>query len=339
LIFVFASLGVAQVTIQTSSESSFNNKDYDYRSITFVQAGNTISSESVVASGSAGSGSADVVVGTVSAILGFYEYLYYYAGSYSAGSYTGLSSFVAANYLTLTETDTVTGNQLSFVDLSTLSFVPVDLTAQTSGSVHYATFKATGANNFQLSATVATSQYAGQLTNGAVVTPKSLEVIFNILNYPYIGSSSNLTLTVAVGIAKGQSVGTFTVSGGYHVLTAGSGQGGAYFSGSTTAIVNSNGQTASVSVTSQAQGSINILGTTLAAVLNAEALAVSGTNTLQDWYGIVNFTAQAQSSNNVTIDPGAGWSFPSKGPNAAMGLTAQFSILALCFALLRFLQF
>jgi len=238
-----------------------------------------------------------------------------------------VSSVVAANYLSLTEVDS-TGAQLSTIPFSSISFISPTQTL-TSGAVQYVTYTGTmTGNSLQVTITVAVSEYAGQLTNGATVTPKSLETMFEIQNYPFQSQSSNLVLSVAVGIANGQSTGSWTLKGGYNVITSGTGKAGAYFSAATTATI-SNGQKTSVTVTSKGEADSSILGAGLGAVFNA--FAVTGTTNTKESYQIVNFTMAG--SPDITFDPAPGYSFPGTGENAAMG-SAQTSLLAICFTFL-----
>jgi len=336
----FACLTGAQVTVQWNSNLTVSNNDYKLRTLAFTSAAGITTYESIEASYSGGTSTADAVIGSVSSLLGFYEYLEYYASSASytggTGSYSGMGSCVAANYLSLAEVDS-SGTQLSIVPFSSLTFT--SSTPQLSDSIQYVTYigkPSTG--TLQVTATVAVSEYAGTLTNGGQVTPKSLEIILNVLKYPFVGQSSSLVLNVAVGIANGQSIGSFTVKDGYHLIASGTGKGQAYFSGSTTATIGTNGQQVTVSVTSQGQADSSSLGAVVGAIFTGVVSATGNTN-LHQSYQIVSFKIDANSNANITFDPAPGYSYPQTGSNAAVGLSVQFSLLTICLALLSLLQF
>jgi len=346
LAIVFAlAVADAQVGVYWAGNLTTANKDYEYRSSTLAAAGSSLIYTSVDAQYNAGtsSGGADVVSGAVFAIptTPLYEYLMYYASSasYTAGtvSYSGSSSMVGASYLSLTEVDG-SGNQLSTIPFSSLSFNTV-FSTQTVGALQYATFTGTTLShaNFVVSLTFITSSTAGQLTTGAVVTPKSLELTMNVQNYPFQNSAgSSLVLTVAVGIANGQQSGSFSVKNGQHLLTSGTGQSGIYFSGAASAIIDANGTTGSVSISTQVGLTANVLGSGLSALFQALATAKAATGDLHYSYQIVNFTLPQ--SANITYDPNMGYSPPNTGANAAAGLSVQYSLLVLCFIMLSLTQ-
>jgi len=328
------------VTVQWNTNLTVSNNDYKLRSLTFTSIAGITTYESIEADYSGGTSTADAVIGSVSSLFGFYEYLVYYASSASytggTGSYSGAGSCVAANYVSLTEVDS-SGTQLSTVPFSSLTFT--SSAPQLSDSVQYVTYVGkplTG--SLQVTAVVAVSEYAGTLTNGGQVTPKSLETIINVLSYPFVGQSSSLVLSVAVGIANSQSIGSFTVKDGYHIIASGTGKGQAYFSGSTTATIGTNGQQVAVTVTSQGQTDASSLGSVVGAIFTGVA-SVTGNTNLQQSYQLVNFTIAANSNSNVTFDPAPGYSYPQTGQSAAVGLSVQFSLLAICLALLSLLQF
>jgi hypothetical protein len=343
LFLAFASLAAAQADVYWSGSLTTTNQDYEYRSTSLTAIGSSLIYESVDAqSTGSSSGTADVISGSVFAIPSspLYEYLMYYASSasYTAGtvSYSGTSSMVGASYLSLTEVET-NGNQLSSIPFSALAFADV-FSATTSGALQYATYTGTSTSHsgLQVSLTFIASSAAGKLTNGAVVTPKSLELTVNILNYPFQSTTSSLVLTVAIGIANGQQTGSFTLQNGQHQITSGTGKAAAYFSGSASAIIDLQGHTATVNTSFQANFDASTLGIALSTVFNA-LVSSKALGTLSTSYQIVNFSLP--NSANITYDPTIGYSPMNSGQNAGTVLSISYSLLLICFILLSFTQF
>jgi len=242
------------------------------------------------------------------------------------------ANLIGAAYLALVEVDD-NGNVLGGVRMKSLSWTVTGV--QVVEPIKFATFTGTslqaGFNNFSISFTFVASDQAGTLTNGAVVTSKSLQTTINILNFPFTISTSKLRLIVGVGTASGSASGTVRQSGTWNRLSAGSGKSAVYFDGATHAFVNANGDTKTVSVVSTGAGTADFDG---AGFLSQLASISAVQHSLVVDYRFVNITFDQ--SDNITYDPSIGVSDSLYNAGAALRvqtpLIALASLLAFVFA-------
>jgi len=284
-----------------------------------------------------GSASGDGVYGSAYSVLGgpLAAYLSYFdiSASWTAGSnpstadVSGAASLIGATYLALAEIDT-DGSLKSGLRLKTLSW---NLSAVvTSGPLKYATFTGTSADpnfaSFSISFTFTTSDTPGILSNGAIVTSKSIQTTINILNYPFQVQTSQLRLVVGVATATASASGTITANGGFQRLVAASGKNGVYFDGSAKVIVDGNGTTKSVNVVAYGASKIDFDGAGF--LSQFDSIAIAQKSLVVD-FKLVNITFQGQ-SNNLTYDPtiGAG-DPPMTNTNAASGLQVQTPLVVM----------
>jgi len=190
--------------------------------------------ESISVGGTRNSASGDVVYGAASVNVGAFPvaYLAYFDASigwnssqnWAQASVNTSAGYIGCAYLKLIEQDAkgnvVQNSSLMYTyDLLKLSpyFPYVQTESSTSGSLKWVTFQAQWTNptqpwTFSLSWIV--SDVLGLLNQGnAVLSPKSLESVVSIQNWPYLSSSNTLSLVIATATGQGSSQDSAYVTG------------------------------------------------------------------------------------------------------------------------------
>jgi hypothetical protein len=165
------------------------------------------------------------------------------------------TTFVAKVFSTLEEVNTtnnITVNTVSLANDITWALVNPN-NAIVNGLLQSVTLHGTSAKlgaNFSISITTVFSQVLGLLNvvGTPVITPKSLETIVNIVNYPYQSKSNALRLNLAIGTAMA----SITVQGTV-TITSGNGTSAGYVRVSDQVQVDGNVKTATITIVSQQQ--------------------------------------------------------------------------------------
>jgi len=95
-----------------------------------------------------------------------------------------------------------------------------------TGGLRYVNFKGTK-NNLAVTFTFVVSSVVGVLNvvGNGIITPKSLETIITIANFPYTSTANSVRLNMAVGTASASVLAQTSVT---H-LTSGTGTSGVFF--------------------------------------------------------------------------------------------------------------
>jgi len=313
--------------------------------VDLIAVGDLVWYESITYDVSQGHVSGDGVFGAAYALPGkpLTTFLAYFneAASWTGGSGAGASvsvngagSFIGTAYRGLVEVDG-NGNALSGDRFATLTFTGPLSGVTTAGPVKYDSFTSqpTLQNpNFEISFTFASSDTPVYLTNGALLTPKSIQTTINILNYPFVSNTSSLILVVLLATASGSVSGSVQTNGNFHSLGAGSGNSAVYFNGAIQAYVDANGNTKSVNFVTAGAGEIDFDGADF--LTQFDALKGSVKNLQYDLKG-VNITLP--NSANITYDPTTAASDnPNAGQSGASSLKAQLPLVVL-FAIISML--
>lgn len=212
------------------------------------------------------------------------------------------TSFVAKVFTSLEEVNTTNNITVKTVSLANdITWVLTSNTPTVNGLLQSVTLKGTNAQlgaNFSISITTVFSQILGLLNvvGTPVITPKSLETIVNIQNYPYQNKANALRLNLVVGTATASISIQGTVT-----ITTGNGTSAGYVRISDQVQVDGNVKTATITVVSQTQN--GKMGSTY---VDAQITA-KYQNQFQVTQVAVQFPAGAAS---ITFDPTAGAGAP-----------------------------
>jgi hypothetical protein len=147
---------------------------------------------------------------------------------------TTASAFMANSYYVLHETDP-SGNKVATGDLTHHLGFNYDISSvRTNGTLKWVTFTGSAQGQpWTIDITCVVSSVVGELDNGGIVSPQSLETIVEIFNWPY--QNTNNTLSLVMGVATGSS------SSNNHLLVSGTpSKGQVYFQVAGQAIVKDN---------------------------------------------------------------------------------------------------
>jgi hypothetical protein len=203
--------------------------------------------------------------------------------------------------------------------------------------VKYATFTGKDSNqlHFQVSITFMIAANGVTINTGAQLSPKSVEAVINILNYPFKAQDSSLALQVGVGTAAyGDVTGLLEVNG-YHRIVAGSGESEVYWDGSTQCMTNSKGDMTDVIIVARDVDSSQMDGAGFVSQCQQTKQAQP-----QMSVNYTMITIVFPQSNNLTYDPsvGVGADANVRGQgNAASSLqTPSFILILYLLALIKF---
>jgi len=243
---------------------------------------------------------------------------------------TGAASLIGSTYVNLTEVDATTGDDLQSIRLGSLTWTlsPAQ-TSTTDARIHYVVFTGTAPilhPTLTVTFTYLASPVAGVLQGGAIVTPKSIELVIQVNGYPFQGQNSNLVIEGALVTATGNVAANVTKVGDFHRWAAGSGASAVYFDASTTVVVDASGTTKSVNVTERDAVAFEIarIGQLIPAIKKAFAMS-----NFQVSVKLINFTAPQ--SSTITFDPtqGAGPA-PNPGTSGVGRLSVSLTFLFAC---------
>jgi len=180
-----------------------------------------------------------------------------------------------------------------------------------TGNIKYAQFTASGASGETYTFTVLASQVLGKFQYGAILTPKSVNVMIEIDNYKYQAATNHLQLTYYAGYATTNYNGSFSVSGNY--LASGTAPNAAYIATSTQASINGAMTTVTATVNTNLNpevftSSAQVFGNYFSKVSPSFGAAVV----------TVSFPADAET---IIYDPTTGFEQPSNS-GAALGVSA-----------------
>lgn len=336
---VSVSFNSQNVTLANSASFSYRNLEFVAENVNLglVSWGGYLlvaTATQASSSGGSGSGSLDVVAGCVYAgptvpvttWLGYFDAQDKWTsasgganGNFFTLDVSGSGGLIGTAFSLLQEKDT-SGNIVNTVHFSSLSFSASSTQTDSSGNLHYGTLTASNNGATYKFTVVGTSVY-GQLDLGAIVTPKSAEIIVEIDNYPYANSANTLTLVYYVGYAIANFQGSGSVSGGVS-LSAGSGPSSVYISNQGSAVINGNQVDISANIkvnTSIALANIpsSQLKTQLQAIASSSAKAALVT---------ISFPAGA---STIVYDPTSGFEQPQVTSSASV-LLPSLTLLVVC---------
>jgi hypothetical protein len=195
-----------------------------------------------------------------------------------------------------------------------------------TGNIKYAQFTASGASGETYTFTTLTSQVVGKLQYGAILTPKSVNVMIEIDNYQYQTATNYLQLSYIAGYATANFAGNFSVNGNY--IASGTAPNAAYISTSTQA--SSNG--AMTTVTATINTNINPATFTQSAKLFGSYFA-----SVNPSFGAALVTVNLPAgSETIIYDPTTGFEQPTNSSaNLGISIVSVFiiSLLATYFNL------
>jgi len=262
--FIISSLG-ASISYSKNVSLTVNNQDFDYRSTSLdtwsilnfngaffssVSVGHTQHSTE----GDAVWGAAYINVGSIPLVwLAYWNTTVSYDSNtnFNELDVTSSSGYIANSYIFLTEKNpsgaVVKVQSLAQEIVKLGSYFDWDIGgAQSNGGLKWATFTGgpTG-QSWKINLTFVVSDVIGVIDYAqAIVSPKSLESIVQITNYPYQNAGNTLSLTIGIATGSANAQGSIIVSG--------SSQNKVSFAVSNTAIVD--GSTRSISVSSFSSG-------------------------------------------------------------------------------------
>jgi len=244
---------------------------------------------------------------------------------------TGAASLIGSTYVNLTEVDVTTGNDVQSIRLGSLTWTlsPAQ-TSTTDSRIHYVVFTGTAPilhPTLTVTFTYIASPVSGVLHGGAIVTPKSIELVIGVDGYPFQGTNSNLVIEGALVTATGGFAANVTKVGNFHRWAAGTGASAVYFDAATTVVVDASGTTKSVTVTERDAVAWEIvrIGQLIPAVKKAIAMS-----NFQVSVKLINFTAPQ--SATITFDPitGAGTPPDNTGISGVGRLSVSLTFLFAC---------
>jgi len=334
---LFAS-AFAQITVNYKANTNVtlvNGNDYKYRSSTSFD----ISVPGLYSGFFASSTSLDVNPNSLT-IDGVYgsayaglqippsSYLAFYTGAatwqatadYRAANVSGSNGFVGSVFISLDEVTTA-GNVVQTIQLKDLVWVEGTKSVG-QGGLRYVSFKGTVLlnANFAVTATYVVSNVVGVLdvVGVPVITPKSMESIIEITNFPYMSTANSIRLNVVVGMVATQVQAQGTVT---H-LVAGAGPGTSYFSVNRMVQVNGQATTVDVKVNSTGQTSATFGNSNLAGQVTARYGAAALFQLVS-----VSFPAGA---TDVVFDPSIGTGASPPAVGSAATLAPSFVAFFIC---------
>jgi len=235
----------------------------------------------------------------------------------------GIASIAFLGVSEVTASGTTVKN-FNFTDLTYTGSASVK--TDSTGNIQYAQFTATGASGETYTFTTLTSQVVGKLQYGAILTPKSVNVMIEIDNYQYQTATNYLQLSYIAGYATANFAGNFSVNGNY--IASGTAPNAAYISTSTQA--SSNG--AMTTVTATINTNINPATFTQSAKLFGSYFA-----SVNPSFGAALVTVNLPAgSETIIYDPTTGFEQPTNSSaNLGISIVSVFiiSLLATYFNL------
>jgi len=259
-----------------------------------------------------------------SAYLTFFDSTSHYqvsGGNYANVNTTAAVGFIGVTYISLDEVSPA-GATVQTIALNSFLYALQPDSNTGTGGLRYVNFKGTK-NNLAVTFTFVVSSVVGVLNvvGNGIITPKSLETIITIANFPYTSTANSVRLNMAVGTASASVLAQTSVT---H-LTSGTGTSGVFFTLDHTASVGGAATPVTISAFVDGQGSASLQNDQLAAQVTAK---YGGTAAFK----LVSVTFPAGAAN-IVYDPtmGAGATPPTSG--SRMILPSFLSIVILFYKL------
>jgi len=245
-------------------------------------------------------------------------------GNYANATVNAAEGFIGSVYISLDEI-TPAGTVAQNIDLKLLGWV-VETKSVGNGGLRYATFKGTNFSpNFAVRTTFVVSDVVGVLdiqAGNGVVTPKSLESLFQIDNFPYKDTKNSVRLYIGVGTAAA----TFNAQGTVNQLVTGNGQNAAYFTVDSMSQVNGAATQVEIKINTTTQATTSFGNSNLVGQVTSRYGAAAD-------FKIVSVTFPA-GANKIVLDPTIGAGSPPP-QYAAVGKLVPSLVLVFA-ALLKF---
>jgi hypothetical protein len=341
---LFISIAFGQITVNYKAGANVtlsNGNDFSFRRTAVTDVSipllyNAIFVQSVALSVTPGTAEYDALFGSAYAGLGNAPtgYIAYYdsqskwtvSTNYANASVNAAQGFVGSVYISLEEVDAQGAVKQTF-ELKNLLWT-VEKKEIGNGGLKYVTFlgkRALVTPNFETRVTYIVSDVVGVLdvAGQAVVTPKSIESIFEVKNFPYQSTANSVRLNIGVGTATG----SVQAEGSLTRVVSGSGSNSAYFIVDSTAQVDGAVKTVSITTTAAGQASSTFGNSNFVGQVNSKYGASAE-------FKIVSATFPA-GATTFLLDPsvGAGSAPPQVGASAHM-VPSLFLVFAALLKLL-----
>jgi len=299
---------------------------------------NGIYTSSIAVHTTSNSGSIDGIFGTGYTGLGIAPsaYLVYYdifanwnsSANFASADVSAAAGFIGNAILSLDEIDSGS-NVVQTIYLKNLLWTTIDTSYGTSGLL-FATFQGKQYiinPNFEVDITFILSDVVGvlDLPGKPVITPRSLESVIEIINFPYMSTSNRVRLNIGVGSAAGdiQASGTGTGTS----LVSGSGDGTVYITLNGQAQISGDTQDITISGFVDATGIEALNNTNLVDQVNAKYGASASFK--------INSVIFPAGATDIKYDPSIGTGAPPQNS----GMSFHPSILLMVAALFFFKTF
>jgi len=298
---------------------------------------NGVYTSSIAVHISSNSGSIDGIFGTGYTGLGISPsaYLAYYdifanwnsSANFASADVSGAGGFIGNAILSLDEIDSGS-NVVQTIYLKDLPWTTTD-TSYGTGGLLFATFQGKQVlnPNFEVDITFILSDVVGvlNLAGKPVITPRVLESVIEIINFPYKSTSNRVRLNIGVGSAAGdiQASGTGTGT----TLVSGSGDGTVYITLNGQAQINGDTQDITISGFVDATGIEALNNTNLVEQVNVKYGASASFK--------INSVIFPAGATHIQYDPSMGTGTPPQ----SSGMSFHPSILLMVVALFFFKTF
>jgi len=217
----------------------------------FTSIAADVNSSSTSASGMFGSVYAGLQIAPTTTLAYFSaQFNYKNIQNYYSFDVSGSAGFMGAEYTSISEMSgsTVVSQKLLKNLIWTLGG------SQNNGGLHYFSIRGTELfSSFEVIVTFISSDVVGEINYqgspiDAIVTPKTIESIIEINNYPYKSSSNSLSLSISTATGNFQVVGSASAS---NLISGTDVSNQVYFALSKDAVINGNSQGVSISTFTQ----------------------------------------------------------------------------------------
>jgi len=323
LLLISLNIVFAQITVNYKANTNVtlaNGNDFKYRktvvtdlSIPYIYNALFVSSVSLEVT--PGTANYDALFGSAyagagnppSAYIAYFDSMAKWTatGNYGNASVNSAEGFVGSVYISLDEV-TASGSVVQTIALKSLGWTVEDKSVG-NGGLRYETFKGSLTGSFVVHVTYVLSDVVGVLdvTGNGIVTPKSLESIIEIDNFPYQSTQNSVRLNIGVGTASA----SLSAQGSVTQIVTGNGQAAAYFTVDSTAQINGAATKVSISSTAAGQAATTFGNSALVGQVNGKYGASAD-------FKIVTVTFPA-GATKIVLDPSIGAG--SAPPTAAVG--------------------
>jgi len=242
--------------------------------------------------------------------------------NYAQANASASAGFIGQVFLSLDEVDSA-GNPQSTIPFTTLLWTIADSSVG-NGGLRYLTVQTTqGAMTIKISFIYSDVVGVLNVVGTAIVTPKTLESVISIQNYPYANNGNSLRLNLVVGTAAGSA----SVQGQVTHYVSGNGQSGTFLTLDHVASINGAATPVSISAFTEGQGQLNFGNSYLMGQVTGKYGAGAS-------FKFVSITFPAGAAN-IIYDPaiGAGANPPN---SSGFKNVASFFSLIIAFAMFLF---